>query len=274
MTSHVEFADFATTLADAASKATLPLFRSGIAVDNKAGSGGFDPVTEADKQAEAEIRTLIKSTYPDHGIFGEEHGLEEGDSDYLWVLDPIDGTRAFISGIPLWGTLIALHDGKTPIVGLMDQPYIGERFIGVDNEAYLERGGKRKLLKARSCKTLRDATFSTTTPELFETPAEKQGFDILHREARLTRFGCDCYAYSLIAAGGIDLVVEVGLKPYDIQALIPIVTGAGGVVTNWRGEPADQGGDIIAAATPALHAEVLGLLKPLAKAPPSPQQDR
>lgn len=266
MTTNATFAAFAESLADAARDATLPHFRNNVVVDNKAAAGAFDPVTRADKEAEEIIRQRIKDAYPDHGIFGEEHGIEKGTSDYTWVLDPIDGTRAFISGIPLWGTLIALHDGTKPVVGIMDQPYIGERFIGFDQSAYMSRNGTRTQLKSRSCETLQDAIFSTTTPDLFETAAEKEGYALLFDRARLTRFGCDCYAYSLIAAGGIDLVVEVDLKPYDIQALIPIVTGAGGVVSNWRGEPADQGGDIIAAATPALHREVLDLLSPLAKA--------
>ncbi len=270
MTSNATFAAFAETLADAARTITVPKFRADLHIDNKASGGDFDPVTEADKNAEEVIRKLIKETYPDHGIFGEEHGLEEGSSDYLWVLDPIDGTRAFISGIPLWGTLIALHDGTAPIVGVMDQPYIGERFVGHDNTTFFSRGTERVQLRSRPCERLEDAIFSTTLPDLFRSPAEKQAYDLLNDHSRLTRLGCDCYAYSLIAAAGIDLVVEVGLKPYDIQALIPIVTGAGGVVTNWHGDPADQGGDIIAAATPALHTQVLEMLKPLAKPDPAP----
>lgn len=264
MTTLEEFAAFGQTLADAARQVTLPHFRQNVAVDNKAGGNDFDPVTKADKGAETEIRRLIKQTYPDHGILGEEHGFENGSSQYTWVLDPIDGTRAFISGIPLWGTLIALNDGIEPVVGIMDQPYIGERFVGFDGRSFLFRGSEQLSLRSRACNQLEDAIFSTTTPELFASAEEKEGFDRLFQKARLTRYGCDCYAYSLIAAGSIDLVVEVGLQPYDIQALIPIVAGAGGIVTDWQGGPANQGGAVIAAATPALHEEVLALLSPLA----------
>lgn len=267
MTTHASFAAFAETLADAAREKTLPHFRKNIAVQNKADGTEFDPVTLADQEAESAIRKLINDTYPDHGILGEEHGFEKGAGDYTWVLDPIDGTRAFISGIPLWGTLIALHNGEKPVVGVMDQPYIGERFVGFDDTAFFSRAGDQTQLKTRTCESLNDAIFSTTAPELFYSAAEKEAFSALHGSTRLTRFGCDCYAYCLVAAGGIDVVVEVGLKPYDIQALIPIVTGAGGVVTDWQGGPADDGGAVVAAATPALHAEVLDILKPLATAP-------
>ena len=265
MTTHAHFAAFAETLADAARNATLPLFRSGTAVENKAGDGDFDPVTRADQEAERIIREHIKNTYPDHGILGEEHGFEQGTSAYTWVLDPVDGTRAFISGIPLWGTLIALHDGTQPVVGLMDQPYTGERFRGVDGTAFFARNGDEVTLSTSSCRTLKEAIFSTTTPDMFLSQGEQKAYTYLNDGARLTRLGCDCYAYCLLAAGTLDLVVEVDLKPYDIQALIPIIQGAGGVITDWRGGPADQGGDVVAAATPELHAEVLSRLTPLAK---------
>ncbi len=265
MTTHAHFADFAETLADAARDATLPHFRCGTAVENKADGGDFDPVTRADQEAERIIREHIKKQYPEHGILGEEHGFEEGTSAYTWVLDPVDGTRAFISGIPLWGTLIALHDGTQPVVGLMDQPYTGERFRGVDGKAFFSRNGTSTALSTSACTALKDAIFSTTTPDLFLTAGEKEAYDYLNNNARLTRLGCDCYAYCLLAAGTIDLVAEVDLKPYDIQALIPIIQGAGGVITDWRGGPADQGGDVVAAATPELHAEVLSQLTPLAK---------
>ena len=265
MTTHAQFAAFAETLADAARDATLTHFRAGTAVENKADGGDFDPVTLADQEAERIIRERIKKQFPEHGILGEEHGFEQGTSPYTWVLDPVDGTRAFISGIPLWGTLIALHDGTRPVVGLMDQPYTGERFSGVDGKAFFSRNGEKTALSTSACIDLNDAIFSTTTPDLFHSQSEQEAYSFLNDGARLTRLGCDCYAYCLLAAGTVDLVVEVGLKPYDIQALIPIIQGAGGVITDWRGGPADQGGDVIAAATPELHAQILNHLTPLAK---------
>jgi myo-inositol-1(or 4)-monophosphatase len=256
-----EFTAFAETLADAAARATLPHFRRDIPVTDKSDGASFDPVTEADREAEAAIRTLIDATYPDHGILGEEDAAKPGTGPYRWVIDPIDGTRGFIAGIPLWTTLIALSHKGEPLIGVIDQPYIGERFIGTPSGAWLKTQGTRAPLSTRSSVNLGEAIFSTTTPALFETPRERRILDALVSTTRLARYGCDAYAYALIAAGRIDLVVEVGLKAWDVQALIPVITAAGGALATFDGGPAEDGGAIVAAANPALLAEALDLIK-------------
>ncbi|MGV8997201.1 MAG: histidinol-phosphatase [Parvibaculaceae bacterium] len=252
---------FAGTLADAAAEVTLPHFRSGIAVDNKRGDFKFDPVTAADRDAEAAIRALIARDYPTHGIYGEEHGRETGTSENYWVIDPIDGTRSFISGVPLWGTLIALNDGTKPVIGVMDQPYIGERFIGRPGLSELVNRQGRRTLKVSQCKTLDEAILGNTDPAMFKTEKERATFRALSAEVKLRRFGGDCYFYALLAAGTIDLVVEASLQPYDIQAMIPIIENAGGIVTSWTGGDPQMGGHVVAAATPELHAAALARLK-------------
>ncbi len=260
--------DFAATLADAAAEITRPRFRATLAVENKAGASAFDPVTQADRAAESAIRARIVETFPRHGILGEEHGYraptpEDGEARLTWVLDPIDGTRSFITGIPLWGTLIALNDGRRPILGVADQPFTGERFTGSRLGATLERAGSRRELRTRACAELRAAIVGCTTPDLF-TRDERVAFDELTRATRLVRYGADCYAYCMLALGQMDLVVESGLKPYDIQALIPIIAAAGGVVTTWAGGDPSNGGQIIAAADRRAHAHALELLAPAA----------
>jgi myo-inositol-1(or 4)-monophosphatase len=255
-----EFAAFAETLADAAARASLPYFRAEIDVADKSGGADFDPVTAADQEAEAAIRALIHETYPDHGILGEEGGAEKGASPFRWVLDPIDGTRAFIAGLPLWTTLIALNDGTRPIIGLIDQPYLGERYLGTPSGAFLQSRGEMRLLSTRPRVSLREAIFSTTTPQLFESPREKRIHEALLAGTRLTRYGCDAYAYAQLAAGRIDLVVEPGLKPWDVQALIPVIEAAGGAIANFDGGPADEGGSIIAAAHQDLLEECRALI--------------
>lgn len=254
---------FAETLVDNAARFTLPRFRTATAVINKSKHDGFDPVTEADREAEAAMRRLIRDTFPDHGILGEEHGHEPGTSAHTWIIDPIDGTRSFIAGLPLWTTLVALNDGKRPVLGVIDQPYLGERFIGsIAGLASLRtRGGVRSLHTRRDVTRLKDAVFSTTSTEFFESPAERQLLERLISGARLVRFGCDCYGYGLLAAGFVDVVVEAGLKPWDVQPFLPIVEAAGGAVANWEGEPADQGGRVVAAANKSLLAEVLALVQ-------------
>ncbi|MDO8422187.1 MAG: histidinol-phosphatase [Parvibaculum sp.] len=253
---------FAHRLADAAAEVTLPHFRSGIAVDNKRGDFKFDPVTAADRDAEAAIRALINAEYPSHGIYGEEHGREKGSSENYWVIDPIDGTRSFIAGVPLWGTLIALNDGTKPVVGMMDQPYIGERFIGRPGGSELVTRFGRSTLKTSACTTLEDAILGNTDPAMFRIDAEKAAFREVSQKIKLRRFGGDCYFYALLAAGTIDLVIESSLQPYDIQAMIPIIENAGGVVTSWTGADPQMGGNVVAAATPELHAAALAILKP------------
>lgn len=253
-------ADFACELAAEAATISLKYFRAGVGVDNKLDGSDFDPVTIADRDAETAIRALIEEHYPDHGILGEEHGIKQGTSPLKWVLDPIDGTRSFIAGVPLWGTLIALNDGTKPAVGVMDQPYIGERFVGRPGKTELLRSGQRTTLHTRPCASLGDAILGCTDPVIFSQPGEREAFADVSAKARLTRYGGDCYFYCLVAAGHADLVVEAGLQAYDIQALIPIVEGAGGIVTDWKGGDPQEGGRVIAAGDERVHAEALDIL--------------
>lgn len=249
-------------LAAAAAGAALPLFRSDLSVVNKdadKADGRFDPVTIGDRNAEIAMRALIEAAYPDHGILGEEVENVRLDADHVWVLDPIDGTRSFISGIPLWATLIGLKCDGAPMAGMMAQPFIGERFFGdCQHASYTGPGGDR-VLKSRQCSALGDALMCTTTPALF-TDTELERYRRVEDAVRLSRYGTDSYGYCLVAAGHIDIVVESGLHPYDIVALIPIVQGAGGVVTNWTGGPATDGGQVVASGNPHLHDQVLKML--------------
>ena len=250
--------DFMHRLADAAAAETLPRFRNGTAVTNKLESG-FDPVTEADRAAEAAIRTLIEEQFPDHGIMGEEYGSERLDREYVWVIDPIDGTRAFISGLPLWGTLIGLYRNGRAVLGLMDQPFIGERYVADPDGAHYRGPGPQGRIAARTCDGLGDATLFTTSPQLF-ADGKKQAYLSVEDRVNLVRYGCDCYAYMLVASGHADLVIESGLKAYDIGGLIAILESAGATVTDWQGGRPEQGGDILAAGSRAVHEEALALL--------------
>jgi len=255
----IDFKHFVNELATLSGQAILPFFRTSIAAEDKSRGGAFDPVTEADRASEAVMRQLIKRTFPTHGIVGEEFGSEGTDAEYVWVLDPIDGTRAFIAGLPTWGTLIGLSRRGQPVFGMMHQPFTGERFFGDGGSATFEGpGGERKLL-SRRCESLKDAIISTTSPKLF-AGEDLRAYDRVESVARLARYGCDCYAYCMLAAGHIDLVVESGLKPYDIVALIPIVEGAGGLVTAWDGGSAAEGGRIVAAGDRRVHAAAVELL--------------
>lgn len=236
---------FAERLADAAREAILPHFRSAAEPTDK-GVAAFDPVTEADRSAERVMRALIEETYPDHGILGEEYGEKPG-GPFRWTLDPVDGTRAFIAGIPLWGTLIALTEDGRPRIGLIDQAYLDERYVGSPNGSYSRIRGVERKLAVRKCEALKGAIIATTDPFLFNG-AEAGAFEMVRRTARLARYGCDCYAYAMLAAGHVDLVVESGLKPWDYLALVPVIEGAGGMVTNWRGEADLSAGQIVAAA--------------------------
>jgi myo-inositol-1(or 4)-monophosphatase len=251
-------------LADAAAAVTLPRFRhAALATDNKGADGLFDPVTAADREAEAAIRAILERERPEDGVLGEEHATRDGQSGLIWIVDPIDGTRAFISGLPVWGTLIALDDGARGVIGLVDQPFTGERFLGLHGPAgpaaTLAHRGETTPLATRRDRRLAQATLFTTAPELF-TPVERAGFDALSRAVQLTRYGTDCYAFALLALGQIDLVIEAGLKPYDIAAPKALVEAAGGIVTGWRGEDCRWGGRVVAAAHPAIHAEALEIL--------------
>jgi len=255
----IDFAAFVNDLADLSARTIAPFFRSAMTMENKAGHGAFDPVTEADRAAEAAMRARIRQTFPAHGVEGEEYGDERASSEYVWVLDPIDGTAAFISGLPLWGTLIGLKRNGAPVYGMMCQPFIGEKFYGDCGQSRYQRGAETRVIRTRRCASLAEATLSSTSPHLF-SEAEAGAFDRVRRAARLTRYGADCYAYCLLAAGHIDLVIEAGLKPCDIAPLVPIIQGAGGVVTTWDGQPATHGGRIIAAGDPTLHAAAMRLL--------------
>jgi histidinol phosphatase-like enzyme (inositol monophosphatase family) len=250
--------DVIRQIAAAAARETLQRFRLPGLVTNKLASG-FDPVTEADRETEKAIRKLIGTEFPDHGILGEEFDAQAADARYVWVVDPIDGTRSFISGIPLWGTLVGLTDNGDAIAGMMAQPFIGELFYAAGEGAHYEGPQGKAKLATRETTEICQATLCTTTPAIFE-PDRRTAFDRLERQVRLSRYGTDCYAYCMLAAGQIDLVVEAGLQPYDIVALIPIIEQAGGVVTDWGGGPAEAGGDIVAAANPVLHAKVLSVL--------------
>ena len=249
----------AHAFADLSGPAVLKYFRKTIAVDNKAGSG-FDPVTAADRGAEKVIAKALKTRFPGHAITGEEFGSSHSESRYRWIVDPIDGTRAFIMGSPLWGTLIGLLDGGTPLLGIMDQPFTGERYYSAEKTSHLRRNGKTATLKTRPCPSLSDAVLTSTHPGLFNE-AQKEKLARLENGVRMTRFGGDCYGYCLLAAGFVDLIIEPGLKSYDIAALIPIIERAGGIVTTWDGGPAGNGGDIIACGDKRLHEAALKVMR-------------
>ena len=246
-------------MADAARIAILPYFRArDLRLDNK-DPGGFDPVTAADREAERAMREVLAARRPDDGILGEEHGKVEGSSGLTWVLDPIDGTRGFISGTPTWGVLIAVGDESGPFLGLIDQPYIRERFVGGLGEAHVVGPQGQASLQCRNIRELDKATVFTTFPEV-GTIEEADAFHGLASRCNLTRYGMDCYAYALLAAGHIDLVVEAGLQSYDIQAPMAVVVAAGGVVTDWQGNSAHLGGRVLAAANAEIHAAAMEVL--------------
>jgi len=251
---------FIISAAQTSASVILPYFRSPLTIDHKDGQGRFDPVTEADRAGEQIICKMIEETYPDDAIFGEEFGKKSGTSPYCWVLDPIDGTRSFISGIPLWGTLIGLTFNGKAIIGAMNQPYIGELFLGSPNGSVILKDGQETRLKTRQCTKLSNALMGSTAPEIFDEPEDIAAFERVKSAVKLTRFGGDCYLYAMVAAGQLDMVVETGLNAYDIAALVPIVENAGGIVTTWEGNPASDGGRIIAAGCRELHQAALELL--------------
>jgi len=255
----IDFAAFVDELATVSGDAILPFFRTSLGVEDKGSAVGFDPVTQADRAAENAMRGLIKRNFPEHGIVGEEYGNERADAEYVWVLDPIDGTKSFISGMPAWGSLIALTRNGTPVFGMMHQPFIRERFSG-DGGAARYRGpaGERKLM-ARPCAGLSDAVLFTTSPLLMNVD-DRASYGRVESAVRLARYGGDCYAYCMLAAGHVDLVIETGLKPHDIVALIPIVEGAGGIVTSWEGGSAVKGGRVVAAGDRRVHEAAIKVL--------------
>lgn len=250
---------FFADLADVSAEAILPFFRMRLNVTDKTGGKSFDPVTEADRAAELAIRQRIQKQFPDHGVIGEEFGETNPGAEHAWIIDPIDGTRAFICGMPTWGTLVGLMKSGNPVYGMMNQPHVGERFVGDGKTArMIGRSGERSLT-ARACADLESAYIATTSPRLFKGD-EAAAYDRVENRCKLARYGTDCYAYALLAAGQIDLVVESGLQAYDIAPLIPIIEGAGGVVTTWDGGNARKGGRIVAAGDRRLHRQAMEVL--------------
>jgi myo-inositol-1(or 4)-monophosphatase len=255
----IDFAAFVEELATVSGETIRPFFRSALGIENKSLSGGFDPVTAADRAAETAMRALIKKTFPEHGILGEELGAERPDAEYVWILDPIDGTKSFICGMPAWGTLIALTRRGEPIYGMMHQPFTHEQFIGDGKAAHYRGPAGDRALRTRPCAELADAVLLTTSP-LLMNKSDRSAFGRVEEKARLSRYGGDCYAYCMLAAGHVDLVIETELKPYDVLPLVPIIEGAGGIVTTWdNGRPHD-GGKIIAAGDKRTHAKAMEML--------------
>jgi myo-inositol-1(or 4)-monophosphatase len=255
----IDFAAFVDRLASVSGETITPFFRTALGVENKSVAGGFDPVTAADRAAEVAMRTLIKKTFPAHGIIGEELGVERADAEYVWVLDPIDGTKSFICGLPAWGTLIALTRRGEPIYGMMHQPFTREHFTGDGSAARYRGPAGDRALRVRPCEALPDAVLLTTSPLLMRE-ADRACFQRVEQAVRLSRYGGDCYAYCMLAAGHVDLVIETELKPHDVLPLIPIIEGAGGVITSWENGRALDGGRIVAAGDKRVHAEALRVL--------------
>jgi histidinol-phosphatase len=254
----IDFASFVDHLATASGETILPFFRTALAIENK-DTRGFDPVTAADRAGENAMRTLIRKTFPGHGILGEEYGAERGDAEYIWVLDPIDGTKSFIAGMPAWGTLIGLMRFGEPVFGMMHQPFIGEKFSGDGGGAHYRGPAGDRELRVRACAGLADALLFTTSP-LLMNKADRALFRRVEDKVKLSRYGGDCYAYCMLAAGQIDLVIETEIKPHDIVPLIPIITGAGGIVTTWENGPAQEGGRCVVAGDARVHEAALKLL--------------
>lgn len=255
----VDFEAFVHELADVSGQAILPFFRTAIGVEDKSRGTAFDPVTAADRAAEQAMRALIRRHFPSHGVIGEEYDNEHTDAEFVWMLDPIDGTKSFIAGMPAWGTLIGLVRNGQPVYGMMHQPFIRERFYG-DGAGARYRGpaGERRLA-VRSCEKLADALMVTTSPRLMNE-ADRARFTVVEEQVRLSRYGGDCYAYCMVAAGHVDLVIETNLQDHDIVPLIPIIEGAGGVVTDWDGNPALGGGRVVVSGDRRVHDAALEML--------------
>jgi histidinol phosphatase-like enzyme (inositol monophosphatase family) len=260
-----ELDGFILDLNRASAAVILPLFRGEHGIENKSTTRHYDPVTLADKGAEAEIRRLIGQRYPDHGVIGEEMGEDRPDAEFVWVLDPVDGTRAFVAGLPVWTTLIALRHQGRPVAGSIGQPYLGEVFVGNRGGSRLVSAAGERPLKVRTGLLLTQAIIATTDPEACFNGAELGAWRQLRAAARLARLGCDAYAYAMVALGTLDLVVEAGLKSWDVEAAVPVIEGAGGRVTDWRGEPIGRhGGQVALAGDRRLLDEALSALRPAA----------
>jgi histidinol phosphatase-like enzyme (inositol monophosphatase family) len=261
-----ELDGFLVELNRVSAAAILPLFRADHGLEDKGKDGGFDPVTLADRGAETAIRRLIAERYPDHGVIGEEHGEDRPEAEFVWVVDPVDGTRAFISGLPVWTTLIALRVRGEPVLGSIGQPHIGELFIGSALGSRLIARGREHALLVRPCPRLRDALIATTDPEGCFDGAEAGAWRQVRAGSRLARTGCDAYAYAMVAAGQMDMVIEAGLRSWDIEAAVPVLEGAGGLVTDWRGERIGRdGGQMVIAGDRRCLDEALVALRRAAK---------
>lgn len=254
-----EAREFIPQLVSLAAATSLKHFRAKLDVENKA-SAGFDPVTIADRETEDVLRAAIMQRFPAHGIAGEERAAHRGDAATCWVIDPIDGTKAYVCGLPTWSTLIGLCVDGAPILGAMSQPLVGEYFIGGQGQAWNVTAAGRVALSTSKCATLDNASLFATSLDMFERDSELAQFERLSRRAKMTRFGVDSYAYCLLAAGFVDVVAEAGLGFYDVAALIPIIEAAGGVVSDWNGNPVRGGGAVLAAASPELHRAALEVL--------------
>lgn len=251
---------FAHRLADASGAVIRPYFRQRIEVVHKPGVHAFDPVTEADRGAERAIRAIIERERPDDGILGEEYGEKPGRNSLRWVLDPVDGTRAFITGRHEWGSLIALEDDGVPVLGILDQPVLGERFLAFNNRSVLLAGDIRTPMKVRECPSLGDAILCATDPSSYMSPDQQAAFARVKAAVRMTRHHGDCYIFAMLAMGFVDMVIEGPLKRWDIAALIPIVEGAGGVITGWDGAPCRDGEAVLACGDKRIHAQAIELL--------------
>jgi len=259
MPATAELLDFAVRIAEEAGRISLKYFRAPLAVSSKSDSS-FDPVTRADRETEARLRQLITASFPEHGIVGEEHGITEG-GRMRWIIDPIDGTRGFISGSPMWGMLLGLMDGDEPVLGVIHNPFLRETFYGSEAGAYYRSHEGERAMHTRTRESLSEAVLYCTHPAMFNDERSRAAFERVDAACQFSRFGSDCYGYALLAAGYADLVVEDSLEPYDVIPLIPVVRAAGGVISGWDGGSPLQGGRIIAAGNPALHEQALKLLQ-------------
>ncbi len=254
-----ELTAFAVALARASEAEILPYFRKNSAIEVKP-HFEWDPVTEGDKAGERIIRKMIEARYPDHGINGEEYGIKQGRSGFTWVLDPVDGTRSFVCGMPTWATLIGLYFEGKPVVGVMNQPFVGDMFYGNPHGAWNDYRRTITSISTRQDVGLSNAVAGTTAPELFRSEKDQQSLQALRRSVRLLRYGGDAYFYAVLAAGHLDLALDAGLHAYDIAALIPIVEGAGGAVGSWSGSIPAEGGNIICAGSQRLLDEAIGVM--------------
>jgi myo-inositol-1(or 4)-monophosphatase len=254
-----ELTNFAIALANASAIEILPYFRQNAAIAVKAGPV-WDPVTEGDRAGERVIRKMIEKQYPEHGIHGEEYGIKEGRSAFTWILDPVDGTRSFVCGMPTWATLIGLNFEGKPVVGVMNQPFVGDMFYGSPEGAWLDHRGETRAIRTRAGIDLSAATIGTTAPELYRPGTESAGFERLRKKAQLTRYGGDAYFFAVMAAGHIDIAMDANLQAYDITPLLPVVTGAGGVYAEWTGGDAAKGGNVMTAGSQALLDEALAVM--------------